>query len=40
MLSKAFAGREVVQVPARELGYGGAGLHAIALGQPAGPPAS
>jgi hypothetical protein len=30
----------VVQVPARELGYGGAGLRAIALGQPAGPPAS
>jgi len=40
VLSKAFAGREVVQVPARELGYGGAGLRAIALGQPAGPPAS
>ena len=40
VLSKAFAGREVVQVPARDLGYGGAGLHAIALGQPAGPPAS
>jgi agmatine deiminase len=40
VLSKAFAGREVVQVPARELGYGGAGLHAIALGQPAGAPAS
>jgi Peptidylarginine deiminase and related enzymes len=39
VLSKAFAGREVVQVPARELGYGGAGLRAIALGQPAGPPA-
>lgn len=40
VLAKAFAGREVVQVPARELGYGGAGLRAIALGQPAGPPAS
>jgi agmatine deiminase len=40
VLAKAFAGREVVQVPARELGYGGAGLRAIALGQPAGPPAN
>jgi agmatine deiminase len=40
VLAKAFAGREVVQVPARELGYGGAGLRAIALGQPAGAPAS
>ncbi len=40
LLAKAFAGREVVQVPARELGYGGAGIRAIALGQPAGAPAS
>jgi len=40
ILAKVFTGREVVQVPARELGYGGAGLRAIALGQPAGPPAS
>jgi agmatine deiminase len=39
LLAKVFAGREVVQVPARELGYGGAGLRAIALGQPTGNPA-
>ncbi|HZT20162.1 MAG TPA: agmatine deiminase family protein [Dongiaceae bacterium] len=40
VLLKVFAGREVVQLPARELGYGGAGLRAIAVGQPAGPPAA
>ena len=33
---KAFPGREIVQVPAREIAFGGAGLRAIALGQPAG----
>jgi agmatine deiminase len=33
---KLFAGREVVQVPANELAFGGAGLGAIALGQPTG----
>jgi agmatine deiminase len=37
---KLFAGREVVQVPAREIAFGGAGLRAIALGQPAGQPAT
>ena len=37
---KLFAGREVVQVPAREVAFGGAGLRAIALGQPAGQPAT
>ena len=31
---KLFAGREIVQVPAREIAFGGAGLRAIALGQP------
>ena len=40
VLVKVFAGREVVQVPARELGYAGAGIRAITLGQPAGPAAS
>jgi agmatine deiminase len=33
---KAFPGREIIQVPAREIAFGGAGLRAIALGQPAG----
>ena len=38
--SKAFPGREIIQVPAREIAFGGAGLRAIALGQPAGQSAS
>jgi agmatine deiminase len=40
VLGKAFAGREIVQIPAIDIAYGGGGLHAIALGQPAGPAAS
>jgi agmatine deiminase len=35
--NKAFPGREVVQIPATDIAFGGGGLHAIALGQPAGP---
>ena len=34
---KAFPGREIVQIPAIDIAYGGGGLHAITLGQPAGP---
>ena len=37
---RLFAGREIVPVPAREIAFGGAGLRAIALGQPAGQPAA
>ncbi len=40
LYGKLFAGREVVQLPARELAFGGSGLRAIALGQPAGQPGS
>lgn len=39
-INKLFPGREAVQVVATELAYGGGGIHAIALGQPAGQPAS
>ena len=34
---KAFPGREIVQIPAIDIAHGGGGLHAITLGQPAGP---
>ena len=36
LFQKLFQGREVVQVPARELALAGVGLRAIALAQPAG----
>jgi agmatine deiminase len=37
VFGKVFAGREIVQIPAADIAFGGGGLHAIALGQPAGP---
>jgi agmatine deiminase len=37
VFGKVFAGREIVQIPATDIAFGGGGLHAIALGQPAGP---
>jgi len=37
LFGRLFQGRQIVQVPARELAFAGAGLRAIALGQPAGP---
>jgi agmatine deiminase len=40
LYGKLFAGREIVQVPAREIAFAGTGLRAIALGQPVGQPAS
>jgi agmatine deiminase len=39
LFEKLFEGREVVQVPVGDLALAGAGLKAIALAQPAGPPA-
>ncbi|MEX0807774.1 MAG: agmatine deiminase family protein [Dongiaceae bacterium] len=39
-VSRAFAGREVTQVPAGDIADGGSGLHAITLAQPDGPPAA
>lgn len=40
IVARAFPDREVVQVPATELAYGGGGIHSIALAQPAGAPAA
>jgi agmatine deiminase len=40
LLGKLFEGREIVQVPARDLALAGAGLKATALGQPTGTPAT
>jgi agmatine deiminase len=39
-VSRAFAGREVIQVPSGDIADGGSGLHAITLAQPDGPPAA
>jgi agmatine deiminase len=40
IVARAFPDREVVQVPATELAYGGGGIHSITLAQPAGPVAA
>ena len=40
LFTRLFEGREIVQVPARDLALAGAGLKATALGQPAGTPAT
>lgn len=37
VFAKAFAGREIVQIPAVDIAYGGGGLHAITQSQPSGP---
>lgn len=39
-ISKLFPKREVIQLPAIELAYGGGGIHSICLPQPAGSPAT
>ncbi len=39
-ISKLFPKREVIQLPAIELAYGGGGIHSICLPQPAGNAAS
>jgi agmatine deiminase len=39
-ISRLFPKREVIQLPAVELAYGGGGIHAICLPQPAGNAAS
>ncbi|MGH6932758.1 MAG: agmatine deiminase family protein [Dongiaceae bacterium] len=39
IIARAFPDREVVQIPATELAFGGGGIHSITLGQPAGAPA-
>jgi agmatine deiminase len=36
IIARAYPDREVVQVPATELAFGGGGIHSITLGQPAG----
>jgi agmatine deiminase len=36
---KLYPRREIIQLPAVELAYGGGGIHALCLGQPAGTPA-
>src|SRR5262249_32694054 len=36
LYAKLFAGREIVQVLAEELGFAGAGLRAVTLAQPSG----
>ncbi len=36
-IGKAFSGREIVQVPAIDIVYGGGGIHCITQQQPAGP---
>jgi agmatine deiminase len=39
IISRAFPGREGVQVPALDIVYGGGGIHCITQQQPVGPPA-
>ena len=36
LYAKLFVGREIVQVPAEELAFAGAGLRAVTLAQPSG----
>jgi agmatine deiminase len=36
-MTRLFPKREIVQIPALELAYGGGGIHSFTLPQPAGP---